>query len=159
MAGALSNDWLSPFELRPGESIIRRDVVRLWHVMSRTRKRRTTYLVVTTVRVLFVPIHITFGRRFLSWLLLLVAIGAPPAHRAHEIELSEIRKLWKWKPALSGPPLIELANGDCWYYRLVVDSFPWRHEVAKNKELEQFEDFEKAWDAARTRSATHDPQA
>lgn len=149
---------LWPFELRSDESIIRRDAVWVWFAMMHGRTTRTTHLVITTARVLFVPIEGTASRSWLSWLLGSLGFGAPPALRAHEIELSNIRKLWKWIPAFSGPPLIELANGDSWYYELVEDRRPWNSVASKDARREQFEALEEAWETARVRAASQDPQ-
>ena len=81
-----------------------------------------------------------------------------PLSAAEMVELIGITKLWKWQPEFSAPPMIQ-AGAESWAVQLLEDERPWTHIATPEATREHFEALEMAWEAARSRAASDDPQS
>jgi hypothetical protein len=76
-----------------------------------------------------------------------------------ELELFKIKKLWKWRPEFSGPPMIELVEGPTYHFELQRSYFPIARDASIDDRRSHFELLEAAWDAARARAQLADQTA
>jgi hypothetical protein len=157
---------MEEIELRPGETMVRCDVVHLglspkllpWleqFARARALVWRFTAMSVTGGRIIF-------SKEDTGWLGAVAGALGPAVYRPLrtpiQLELSEIRRFWKWRQEFSGPPAFQVeGTADLWYFRLLVGRrFPYKYAPIEAMR-EHFETVEAAWAAAKARAAVHAP--
>ena len=166
------SDVSADVPLRDGERAIRSDVVCFSMsstagmfpnppVIQRHQVQQLARMVITSERIIWLPpVGITWWYRFAPALVLLTLSAVrrfAPLTTPDEIELADVTRLWKWHPEFSGPPMIQVSL-ESWLFQLVEDRRPWNAPASKAAMREQFEALGAAWEAARSRAASHDPQ-